>query len=261
MTCKEKYMREHPDESISEVIKNHCPHHFSYIDKLDICPGCAVGEDCELCKLCWNREIPETLDKLEHENKKEKENMCECKEKAELIEQVKDYQSRLEEVTELWQAAKKNLAVYARRLESQVEIILRKDAVINDYRAKIDCVAQTNEDITNQLAAERAKVERLENMVRLRDEEIENLRNMAVTSILTTRNPYIERNEVITALRNSIVKLENKFKVDELPYARYADHIHMKYKSLTDAGFSHDDAMGLIPMWDDNEFEGFTRSV
>lgn len=47
--------------------------------------------------------------------------------------------------------------------------------------------------------------------------------------------------------------------IDERPYDRYASHIHMKYKALVDNGFSHDDAMALIPMWDDNEFEGFKR--
>ena len=45
--------------------------------------------------------------------------------------------------------------------------------------------------------------------------------------------------------------------ITELPYSRYANHIHMKYKALVGSGFSHDDAMALIPMWDEDEFKGF----
>lgn len=35
------------------------------------------------------------------------------------------------------------------------------------------------------------------------------------------------------------------------PYKAYANHIAAKVKALEDAGLSHDDAMGLIPLWDD----------
>ena len=40
-------------------------------------------------------------------------------------------------------------------------------------------------------------------------------------------------------------------------YSPYAKHLMRKYEALTDAGFSHDDAMSLIPMWDDADFEEF----
>ena len=40
-------------------------------------------------------------------------------------------------------------------------------------------------------------------------------------------------------------------------YSEYAIHLMRKYEALTDHGFSHDDAMSLIPMWDDADFEEF----
>lgn len=63
---------------------------------------------------------------------------------------------------------------------------------------------------------------------------------------------YIENDIAVTK------EIAEKIKpINELPYARYAGHIRMKYKALVDNGFSHDDAMGLIPMWDDTELMNF----
>lgn len=42
-------------------------------------------------------------------------------------------------------------------------------------------------------------------------------------------------------------------------YSEYAIHLMRKYEALTDHGFSHDDAMCLIPMWDDADFENFKK--
>lgn len=347
MTCKEKYMQEHPECNIESVVIRSCPKDFGYLGKPSKCYITACSDDTsyKLCRDCWNREIPETEETIKTE--KENKEMCTCETIAKLKQENEELRTRnsvlagrVKELEESWCKAKAvnsqlsyeheelkkeyeilNIKFKEReaQIDNQVDLIRRKDAVINDCRTKLRSLNQTNEDLAEKLAAERAKVERLEGMVATRDEEIdklvkeiekfeeaikaknkriaelcaridkilrdaviENLRNMASTSRLTTRNPYIEYNEVIHTLRNRIVELESKFKVDEdnevvapcdmwpkinphikpiaeLPYARYASHIHMKYKALTDSGFSHDDAMSLIPMWDDNELEGFKR--
>ena len=46
---------------------------------------------------------------------------------------------------------------------------------------------------------------------------------------------------------------------ESMKYADYAKHLMRKYEALTDHGFSHDDAMSLIPMWDDADFENFKK--
>ena len=44
-------------------------------------------------------------------------------------------------------------------------------------------------------------------------------------------------------------------------YSEYAIHLMRKYEALTDSGFSHDDAMSLIPLWDDADFEEFKKGI
>ena len=46
---------------------------------------------------------------------------------------------------------------------------------------------------------------------------------------------------------------------DGMRYTDYAKHLMRKYEALTDHGFSHDDAMSLIPLWDDVDFENFKK--
>lgn len=395
MTCKEKYMQEHPDESISEVIKNHCPHHFSYIDELYICPGCAVGEDNELCKLCWNREIPETppcgsedvLDKLEHENEKEKENMCTCakiiaymnenqilkghieqlnKTNEDLANKLAAARAETERTVDAWEACSElrdNMAEKIAELEDRVfeqsrEIEKMSDAhkidvdTIRMLHARIEELNEANKNLRAEkdaMAAGKAKaldeaetkiknlqtkfnsvLRQLDNATRNYDNlldknrklreayaDLERCNNTQAESIkdllksndkfkedIESRDMHIKyicdknkwlndqldaKNKCIQELCARIDKMDEAiyikqditmtedlyefFKqsrpivipkeeptirpVNELPYARYASHIRMKYKALTDSGFSHDDAMALIPMWDDNEFEGF----
>ena len=44
-------------------------------------------------------------------------------------------------------------------------------------------------------------------------------------------------------------------------YTKYAKHLMRKYEALTDAGFSHDDAMSLIPMWDDADLKNLRKEI
>ena len=80
----------------------------------------------------------------------------------------------------------------------------------------------------------------------------------------------------ITDMQEEIQKLKEKLNKDEQDtigyapvnfvledsnssYSEYAKHLMRKYEALTDHGFSHDDAMSLIPMWDDADFENFKK--
>ena len=68
MTCKEKYMQEHPDCDWECIVYACCPSDYGYLDN----PRYCCQYDISACQRCWNREIPE--------NKKEKNTMT-CREK------------------------------------------------------------------------------------------------------------------------------------------------------------------------------------
>lgn len=92
MTCINQYMKEHPDATLSEVIKHYCPWEFYNID--ENFEGCtdAMYEYGD-CERCWNREIPGT------DVKKEKENMPTTrKTKQELVEEIDALKKELENV-------------------------------------------------------------------------------------------------------------------------------------------------------------------
>lgn len=54
MTCREKLMREHPEEVNSREVGGcaNCPHHYGYAHKPE---WCDLGKDT--CTKCWDREI------------------------------------------------------------------------------------------------------------------------------------------------------------------------------------------------------------
>ena len=94
---------------------------------------------------------------------------------------------------------------------------------------------------------------------------------------LDRKEDYIGRLQMqITDMQEEIQKLKEKLIKDELDtigyapvnfvledsnssYSEYAKHLMRKYEALTDSGFSHDDAMSLIPLWDDADFEEFKK--
>lgn len=58
MTCKEQYIKDHPnlsEEHVKGAMRNTCPHDYGYLDEAYWCNG--RNEDN--CKKCWGREIPE----------------------------------------------------------------------------------------------------------------------------------------------------------------------------------------------------------
>lgn len=299
MTCINQYTKEHPDATLSEVIKHYCPWEFYNID--ENFEGCtdAMYEYGD-CERCWNREIPETKETVE--DKKENNEMnCTCDvvnmikqlqfDNDTLLEELKDARERLAEVTECYGESLKERDDLKKKLNNESNLVGIYGAILDTKDTMIKKLNETNEDLANKLAAERAKVEtRTEEIDKLvkenerLNEDVINLTKADEVNVDTIRmlrdridkmdeERYIEHDLemakkvaehykslvetspiVLTKSEESTIRPFN-----ELPYVRYARHIHMKYKALTDSGFSHDDAMGLIPMWDDNEFEGFKR--
>ena len=94
---------------------------------------------------------------------------------------------------------------------------------------------------------------------------------------LDKKEDYIGRLQMqITDMQEEIQKLKAELNKDEQDtigyapvnfvledsnssYSEYAIHLMRKYEALTDHGFSHDDAMRLIPLWDDADFENFKK--
>lgn len=60
MTCLEKYLLEHPDTNIDDLIESCCPNITGGIDIPDP-KYCSPGNN-EFCTMCWKREIPGTED-------------------------------------------------------------------------------------------------------------------------------------------------------------------------------------------------------
>lgn len=58
MTCLEKYISEHRDENPDDVVKYNCPHFEGGIDIEN--PNYCTGGNSDLCRACWNRQIPGT---------------------------------------------------------------------------------------------------------------------------------------------------------------------------------------------------------
>ena len=48
---------------------------------------------------------------------------------------------------------------------------------------------------------------------------------------------------------------------EESTYIKFARHIRSKYDALVNVGFSHDDAMSLIPMWTDDDYKEILKQV
>ena len=123
MTCKEKLIAEHPEwtkADISYFIHNKgCPSVCGYLDNPDICSS-SYNE----CERCWDREIPE--------DKKEKEKMCECSEKRELVTMIKQFQFDNDSL-------QKTLAEKDRIIESRIE-------AIDKLRIEVDNLTDRVED-------------------------------------------------------------------------------------------------------------------
>lgn len=186
MTCKEKFIADHPNykpEELDLVFANECPSDYGILDDPCDLYGNVVCHALT-CIDCWKREVPNNVDApltntadvlAELETKKENDD---TDEKTELTEKVNELKDRLVELS-----------------ESYADALKERDALRNEVVYKQNLL----DDISK-------------------------------------RNTELEED---AALRP----------VDDLPYTKIANHIRLKYQALIDQGFSHDDAMSLIPMW------------
>ena len=65
MTYLEKYMQEHPDRNVSDVVKHKCPGDGYWATSTKCLRLRTVGSTEFACMTCWNREIPEYEHKSE----------------------------------------------------------------------------------------------------------------------------------------------------------------------------------------------------
>lgn len=319
MTCINQYMKEHPDATLSEVIKNFCPFEFYDIDYPEDCTGGVALNDLEECKRCWNREIPE--------NKKENSTMT-CREKLitehpewseVIIMKCIDiftpneyftidgpellwsdiYPGVVEECSEdkdekdakIKQLESETLNNLHDQIQDLLEKIELRDEEIDklveeneELRKSVDILSDGIErrekqttDLHNEISTHIRRYNELKNNIKIMGFTVTDDNKIVIDphkphfmSALEYAEHDLEMTNKVAEHYKSLVETspivitnseECSIKpIDERPYDRYARHIHMKYKALTDSGFSHDDAMGLIPMWDDNEFEGFKRA-
>ena len=145
MTCKEKLMEICPGIDWGKVVVSECPSDYNWLCDPDYCSEhCRDGEFIEsICEKCWNREIPGT------EVKKENEEMnCKC-EVVDMIKQLQfDNDTLMKECDEL----KKKLDEKSRLVDIYGARLDTKDVMLKKLN-------ETNEDLANKLAEERARVD------------------------------------------------------------------------------------------------------
>lgn len=130
----------------------------------------------------------------------------------------------------------------------------------------------TKEELKDTIEEQKDEIVKLTNLLFEKNRTIEGCRNK-----LDKKEDYIGRLQMqITDMQEEIRELKeklNKGEQDTIGYApvnfvledsnssysEYAKHLMRKYEALTDHGFSHDDAMSLIPMWNDADFENFKK--
>jgi hypothetical protein len=103
MTCKEKLIADNPDwtyEEIRYALEEECPDDYGYVDAPRNSAGHLICTN-ELCKTCWDREIPNNS----HYNNSKEKNMTTNKTKAQLMEEleasentVKDLKKKLKDL-------------------------------------------------------------------------------------------------------------------------------------------------------------------
>lgn len=161
------------------------------------------------------------------------------------------------------------LEEYRNKLDKKEDYIGRLQMQITDMQEEIQKLkAELNSPIgyldLDSLDKQR-ELERLKNLLKGKDYTIE----QQLKVIDCYRKEIDNQKEEIRELKEKLNKDEQNT-MDDAPmnfvldgsnssYSEYAKHLMRKYEALTDSGFSHDDAMSLIPMWDDADFEEFKK--
>ena len=146
-------------------------------------------------------------------------------------------------------------------------LLFEKDRAIEEQRNKIDDMKTEIDHLTEKLNSPIGylELERLKNLLRGKDYTIE--QQLKVINCYRKKEnqelkekPNKDEQDTIEKL-NTIGYAPVNFVLEDSnsSYSEYAIHLMRKYEALTDHGFSHDDAMSLIPMWDDADFEEFKK--
>lgn len=104
-----------------------------------------------------------------------------------------------------------------------------------------------------------SKIERLKNLLKGKDYTIE--QQLKVIDCYRKKEIRELKEKLNKGKQDTIGYAPVNFVLEDSnsSYSEYAIHLMRKYEALTDHGFSHDDAMSLIPMWDDADFENFKK--
>jgi chromosome segregation ATPase len=159
MTCKEKLIADHPEwteERIANYIKYSCPSTLGYMEDPDWCWDVNDTEKCS--RECWNREIPE--------NKKEKENMCMCREFLE-------YEDRVKKLEEENKGLKETNEDLANKLGGERAKNIKLQDMVCDQNVDIDKLVTENEKLRKSVDVR--TIEEQQEKLKLRDEEINKL--------------------------------------------------------------------------------------
>lgn len=180
--------------------------------------------------------------------------------------EVVDYINELwDEIVEL----KRALEGYHNKLDKKEDYIGRLQMQITDMQEEIQKLkAELNSPIGYldlDSLDKQNELERLKNLLKGKDYTIE----QQLKIIDCYRKEIDNQKEEIRELKEKLDKDEPdtigyapvNFVLEDSnsSYSEYAKHLMRKYEALTDSGFSHDDAMSLIPLWDDADFEEFKK--
>lgn len=229
----------------AEAERNNCNQiHSKYIEA-----NRKVGElECDKQKLFdelthKNKRIAklnEDIEDLKDENEDWEDNYDELKEENERLNkanaELRDQYIRVKEANEKLSAEEPEL-----------------DFILTCYRGKLEKLCDLEEEY-NDLKEEN---ERLKNVnVNLAKENVR-LRTISQFHREEEFKAYCDHDISSTMDVASLYpKLIPVGKARE--YGDFAKHIRQKYEALINQGFSHDDAMGLIPLWGDEDFKNFT---
>lgn len=236
MTCKEKFIKDHPDYSekqLNSIFDNDCPSDYGIMDDPSYC-----GYSCSCC-VCWDRDIPET-------------EPCEPSEETnnELVKRIVDLEQRNINQCDLIEKKTAELAIsHARIAELTGE--LEESNKIKEEQLKV----------INELQARRNA---LEKELINEKERFENIKNHCEYLVDNHKRNLDAKDNDIKILEGKIAehakrKIVEAFCSTSSSCALSEDDIchaialsmFNKYHALLDVGFSSDEALKLTIMWKD----------
>lgn len=191
----------------------------------------------------------------------------------ELTDSIRSREKRIAELL----AKNKEFEVQAKLLDCNVVTLVKK---VNDLGAANRKLEDEKHDLEDEIEIFKERIKYLESddiykEYQKRIEELvkdnNNLGN--ANDILTVENKDLMKNDELADEKQELdEKCDDRLMdLDESErrcinltyddYSSYAKHIAAKVKALEDAGLSHDDAMSLVPIWVDEDFDQWINGV